>query len=78
MTVVALEMGITTPATWMEEAYDIFAAVTHEAYATWKRQRDELRAPLPFLSVSSMPVNQATKPASVVSCNRSFVVSDGA
>ena len=45
MTVAALETGITTPATWMEEAYDIFAAVTHEAYATWKRQRDELRAP---------------------------------
>ena len=45
MTVAALEMGITTPATWMEEAYDIFAAVTHEAYATWKRRRDELRVP---------------------------------
>ena len=45
MTVAALETGITTPATWMEEAYDIFAAVTHEAYATWKRQRDELSAP---------------------------------
>ena len=33
MAVAALEMGITTPATWMEEAYDIYAAVTHEAYA---------------------------------------------
>ena len=44
MTVAALETGITTPATWMEEAYDIFAAVTHEAYATWKAARRAARA----------------------------------
>lgn len=45
MTVTALEMGITTPASWMVPEYDIYAAVTHEAYATWKRNRDEARAP---------------------------------
>ena len=45
MTVTALQMGITTPASWMVPEYDIYAAVTHEAYAAWKQQRDELRAP---------------------------------
>ena len=45
MTATALETGITTPESWIVPEYDIYAAVTREAYAAWKQQRDELCAP---------------------------------